>query len=118
LRAWTNQGIARFSVLLRQHTSSLEELLQRLLADLIKYLNYNQGGIFLVRNIDSTDAYLEMIAAYAYDRQKYPDKRCSMEDGFLGAACYEKQSIYLTDIPANYITIRSEWVRPCHEVYS
>jgi PAS domain S-box-containing protein len=107
LRAWTNQGIARFSVLLRQHTSSLEELLQRLLADLIKYLNYNQGGIFLVRNIDSTDAYLEMIAAYAYDRQKYPDKRCSMEDGFLGAACYEKQSIYLTDIPANYITIRS-----------
>jgi PAS domain-containing protein len=107
IRTWSNQGIAMFSELLRQNNSSLEALSQIFLNKLIKYIDANQGGVFIINKNSETEPYLEMIAGYAYDRERYADTKRQINDGLLGAACFEKQSIYMTHLPDNYINIRS-----------
>lgn len=104
-RTWANQGIARFSDLLRNNYNSLNDLSQEMLRQLIKYVKANQGGVFLVDGENNNK--LSMVAAYAYDRDKYPDKSRSMDDGLLGAVCFERQPIFMTKIPDNYLDIRS-----------
>lgn len=104
-RNWMNQGVAKFSDIMRQSNRSLNEIAMELLHQLIKYTDCNQGGIFVRENAD--DEFLTMIASYAYDRQKFPDKKCSLEDGLIAAAYYEKAPIFMTDIPDEYLAIRS-----------
>lgn len=107
IRTWSNQGIAKFSELLRQNNSSLEVLSQTFLNQLIKYIDANQGGVFIINKDSEIEAHLEMIAGYAYDRERFADIKRPINDGLLGAACFEKQSIYMTHLPDNYINIRS-----------
>lgn len=104
-RNWMNQGIARFSEIMRQANLSINELAQQMLGELIKYVDCNQGGVFIKDDIEND--YLSMIAAYAYDRNKFPDKKCMLDDGLIAAACFEKASIFMTDIPEDYLSIRS-----------
>ncbi len=106
IRNWTNQGIALFSDLLRSNRGT-NYISQRLLTELVKYLGYNQGGVFLLSNSDGNNNKLEMVAAYAYDREKATNINISSDEGLLSAVCFEKQSIYMNDLPANYMNISS-----------
>jgi len=104
-RNWMNQGVAKFSDIMRQSNRSMGEIANELLRQLIKYTDCNQGGIFVRENTD--DEFLTMIASYAYDRQKFPDKKCSLEDGLIAAVYHEKAPLFMTDIPEEYLAIRS-----------
>src|SRR5690606_30533085 len=44
---------------------------------------------------------------YAYDRHRYGEKRISIMEGLIGQAALEKDYIYLTDVPEDYISISS-----------
>lgn len=107
IRAWSNQGIAKFSDLLRQHSHSISLLSEKVLKELVKYIGANQGGIFLLETEEETDPFLKMVASYAYDRVKCPDKKMPLDDGLLAAIYHEKKSMYMTDLPEDYIKIRS-----------
>ena len=104
-RNWMNQGVAKFSDIMRQSNRSVGEIANELLRQLIKYTDCNQGGIFVREDTD--DELLTMIASYAYDRQKFPDKKCSLEDGLIAAVYHEKAPLFMTDIPEEYLAIRS-----------
>jgi len=104
-RNWMNQGVAKFSDIMRQSNHSVNEMAAELLVELIKYTSCNQGGVF-VKN-DADDEQLTMIAAYAYDRRKFPDKKCRLDDGLIAAVYQEKMPLFMTDIPDEYLSIRS-----------
>lgn len=104
IRTWMNQGVAKFSELLRHNASDFNENSRLILKELVGYVSANLGGIFIV---DADNEYLEMIAAYAYDRNKIANKKLDYGDGLYGAACFEKQTIFFTEIPADYLEIRS-----------
>ncbi|MDJ1506871.1 PAS domain S-box protein [Xanthocytophaga agilis] len=109
-RTWTTEGLARFVEILREKNTYGEQLYDAILANLIKYMGANQGGLFVVhaQNDDpSTEDTLEMVACYAYDRKKYIRKQIVAGEGLTGQCYLEGETIYLTDIPGTYVHITS-----------
>ncbi|MDX9854716.1 MAG: GAF domain-containing protein [Tenuifilaceae bacterium] len=106
-RQWANEGIAKFSDLLRQNNNNIEVLGSEIVKSIIHYLNANQGGLFLYNDDDSSDIHFELIAAYAYNRQKFITKKIIPGEGLVGTCAIEKQTIYLKEIPDSYVEITS-----------
>lgn len=106
-RAWSNEGLAKFSEILRFQTSNIEELSDLIIKNLVKYLNANQGGVFSYIDDIPEDAHLALVSAFAYDRKKYIERRINIGEGLVGTCAQEKLTIYMTDIPEEYLSITS-----------
>lgn len=104
-RNWTAEGLARFADILRTN-DNLTILSEKIISNLIKYIRANQGGLFMV-NETGTEVQLELVACYAYDRKKFVQKTFSSGQGLLGQAYLEQATVYMTQIPENYIQITS-----------
>ena len=105
-RNWTSEGLAEFGDILRKNSLEMETMTYAVISGLIRYLEANQGALFLVRE-DESDPYLEMVACYAYDRKKFPGKRVAWGDGLIGAAAVERKGYYTDKISDGYLTITS-----------
>lgn len=107
-RSWVNEGLAKFVEILRsRNNDTLKRLSDSILQSLVTYLKANQGALFLVNDDDPKNTFLEMMACYAYDRKKYLEKTLSLGEGITGQAVLEKGTIYMTDIPKDFIKITS-----------
>ena len=109
-RDWVNSGLAKFAKLLREtNMDDLQQFYNAVLTEIVKYLQFNQGALFLLENtdLDKNNWFLQMKAAYAYERSKYLEKIIPYGNGALSEAVLQKESIYLTEIPSNYIKITS-----------
>jgi PAS domain S-box-containing protein len=106
-RQWSSEGVARFSALLRENSDDLKILCDNLLADLVKYINANQGAIFLLNEENRDNAVLELVSAYAWKRKKHLTKTIEIGEGLIGQAAIERDTVFLTDVPDNFITITS-----------
>ena len=104
IRNWLNEGLAKFGDILRQDNDDLVKLSDKILSNLVHYIDAVQGGIFL---IDDDEQELEQISSYAYNRKKFIEKRIPISEGILGACILEKEYIYLKEIPENYIEVTS-----------
>ncbi|MDJ1495988.1 GAF domain-containing protein [Cytophagaceae bacterium DM2B3-1] len=105
-RNWTNEGLARFSEIVRNHQHHIEKLSYEVISFLTKYINAQQGSLFVVQGTEK-DVYLELTACYAFDRKKFVQKQIPAGTGLLGQTYLEGESILLTDIPQGYIEITS-----------
>jgi hypothetical protein len=106
-RNWATHGLAMFADLLRSDNSDVNVFYQKIVSNLVKYLNANQGGLFLVDEQDTTQLSIELVACYAYNKQKYINKKVASGEGLVGQCYLEKQTILLTDVPQSYINITS-----------
>ena len=106
-RVWFNEGIAKFGDILRKNNDSIEGLSATLIAELVNYTKGNQGSLFVTEAEDNQDVKLVLKGAYAYERQKFIEKELAPGQGLVGQAYLEKEYILLSEIPQNYITIRS-----------
>ncbi len=106
-RQWVTKGLAEFSELIRNHQENVEALAYESLVFLVKYLNGQQGGLFLVNSSDEKNKTIDLVACYAFDRKKYIDKQIQPGQGLIGQAYFEGQTMFLTEIPAGYVSITS-----------
>ena len=104
-RRWINEGLAKFEEILRIHSSHLETLTDRVIQNLVRYLEAGAGAIFLTN--PENENQLKMVAAFAFDRKKYIDQTFQLGEGLVGTCAIEKQKIYLTEVPENYLQITS-----------
>lgn len=106
-RTWANEGLAKFAEILRQNNNDFQILCDSVIKNLVKYLDANQGGIFLWNDEDKNDQFFELISTFAWDRKKFLSKRIEKSEGLVGACALERETIFLTDVPEDYIEITS-----------
>jgi putative methionine-R-sulfoxide reductase with GAF domain len=104
-RDWINSGLSKFNEILRLYSGNLQELSSELITSLVKYISAIQGGIFIT-NDENTEE-LDLFASFAFNRKKYLDKKIKFGDGLVGTAVTEKRTIYLTELPPDYLEISS-----------
>ncbi|WP_333820335.1 GAF domain-containing protein [Ohtaekwangia sp.] len=105
-RLWTNEGLTRFSEIVRNHQNNLTELSNEVIRFLTRYFGAQQGGLFVLREED-TGSYLELAACYAYDRKKFIERRVDIGIGLIGQAYLEGETTLLTKLPQGYTYITS-----------
>ena len=106
-RNWTTGGLAKFGEILRSNNDKVELLTQSLISELVKYMDANQGGVFLINQEDPEDISLEMKGCYAWDRTKYLEQKVYLGEGLIGQSWQERSTLYVTDLPEDYIKITS-----------
>ncbi|WP_224996032.1 GAF domain-containing protein [Cesiribacter sp. SM1] len=106
-RNWSTKGLALFADILRSDATNAADFYQKIISNLVKYLNANQGGLFLVEGADTEHITLDLVSCYAYNRQKHISKQIAPGEGVIGQCFLEKETIYLTDVPNEYIKITS-----------
>lgn len=106
IRTWINAGLAKFGDILRQNNNNLNLLADNVIQNLVNYLDANQGGIFMFKEYES-EKHLELLSAFAYNRKKFLQKSIMLGEGLVGTCAVEKQTIYLKEIPSDYIAITS-----------
>jgi len=106
-RRWANEGLAKFADILRQNNDDIEKLATEIIMSLVSYLDANQGGLFILNDNDKENIYFELLSAYAFDRRKYLQKHIQPGEGLVGTCAMEKKTIFMTDIPQDYIEITS-----------
>ncbi|MDA3867226.1 MAG: cache domain-containing protein [Salinivirgaceae bacterium] len=104
---WVTNGIARFGDVLRQDNDDLSQLSFNVIRNLVDYLDANQGALFVLNDKKEDDIFFELQAAIAYDRRRYLKKEVRVGEDLVGRAAHEKQSIYLIDVPEDYMQITS-----------
>ncbi|MBE9469226.1 MAG: PAS domain S-box protein [Bacteroidetes bacterium] len=104
---WTTQGLAKFGEILRQNNDNIETLSFNIIKNLVNYLDSSQGSIFIKNDSDKDDIYYELTAAIAFDRKKMINKRIELGEGLVGRCVHEKLTIYMIDIPEDYVHITS-----------
>ena len=105
-RIWANEGVARFSEILRLNSHNLQMLADEIIRNLVQYLHAGLGGLYL-KGEDDKLTYLELIAAFAYDRKKHLSHRVLLGEGLVGTCAIEKLTVFITDLPDDYIRIQS-----------
>ena len=82
--------------------------MHKLIASLVTYLKANQGGIYVVEESEqASQVSIQLASCYAYSRKKFVDQSYSPGQGLIGQAYLEKEYIYLTEVPTDYIRITS-----------
>jgi GAF domain-containing protein/HAMP domain-containing protein len=105
-RNWVSEGLAKFAEIFRTYNQS-EDFNYIIISNLVKYVEANQGGLFIVENADIEDSYLELVAAYAYEKRKYMTRKVTKGEGLIGEVYREGGVIYMTEIPESYVHITS-----------
>lgn len=110
IQRWITDGIARINELMRQH-DNLSELSYQVVKYIADYLDANQGALYVVADKDARkdedEITFEATSALAWGRKKPLHRTIKMGETLVGRAAYERDTLYVTDVPEEYVNITS-----------
>ncbi len=106
-RRWTDEGLTKFAEILRKNNDDLNILANEIIKNIVYYLDANQGGLFILNDQEQSTVIFDLLSAFAFDREKFIKKQVELGEGLVGTCAAEKSTIYLTEIPQDYIQITS-----------
>ena len=98
---WVSRGKEKISDILRIHTR-IDDLAEATIEGIISYTGAVQAAFYILEG-----DVLKTVTQYAYDRRRFEKNEIKVGIGLIGAAAYERQLIYRTEIPDDYFTISS-----------
>ena len=107
-RNWTSEGLAKFVDITRD-IQDIDMFYNNILSNLIRYINANQGYLYVMNDDHEDDEYLEVKAVYAYGKQRYLEEKSEIryKQGLVGQAWFDKEPLYFTEIPTDFVNITS-----------
>jgi PAS domain S-box-containing protein len=106
-RNWATEGLAKFADILRTDHKDVTTLSNVVVAEIVNYMDCNQGSLFIVNDDDPNNPFMQLIASYAWNKKKFLNKTIAPGEGLVGQAWLEKDVIYLKAVPDDYIEITS-----------
>lgn len=106
-RKWANEGLTRFVEILRSSQNNLQQLADRIISTLVQYTRSNQGALYALNDDDPANPVLELLSLYAFNIKKHQQQRIKPGEGLVGQTFLEKQTVYLRNLPEEYIRITS-----------
>jgi HAMP domain-containing protein/signal transduction histidine kinase/CheY-like chemotaxis protein len=104
---WLKSNLAKFTQML-QGQKDLNTVTRRILSELAQVVNAQQGMFYILeQDEDQQNKKLKLFSAYAYNEELNLSKEFSLGEGLVGQCALEKERILLTNVPRNYIKIRS-----------
>jgi len=107
-RVWESKGLDIFNKILREGRNSgknIDQICDAFIAQMVSYLNVQQGNIYVVRSSDKN--ILRLSAFYAFGKRKENSLFIEKGEGLIGEVFRENQTHYIDDIPENYMRISS-----------
>ncbi|MGC3944886.1 MAG: CHASE3 domain-containing protein [Chryseolinea sp.] len=104
---WVSEGLNKLADVIRDNQTNFELLCEKTVAFVVKYLNAQQGSLFVLNKDRDDDPHLSLMSCYAFDKKKHVTKRVDIGEGMLGQVYLEGQPSYITAVPENYIHITS-----------
>jgi len=85
----------------------LTTLANNIITFLVSYLKAQVGVFYMLEDRETDNACLKLLASYAYNQRKGISNEFKIGEGLVGQAVLEKQRILMTQIPKDYMTIKS-----------
>lgn len=104
---WLTKALAEFSDILRKNTDNIEQFTFNLIQYIVNGLDANQAGLFIINDDNKEDIHIELVASIAFNKQKFLKKRIEQGEGLVGRVVLEKKTIYLKNVPDDYVLITS-----------
>jgi PAS domain S-box-containing protein len=107
-RNWITNGTAEVGTILRKHTL-INEVSEELIVYLSKKIEAVQCAFYVVDHHAENKklSTINMVGSYAFNRKKNTKKVFQFGQGLVGQAVAEADYIYRTEIPDNYMSIKS-----------
>lgn len=104
---WFSKGEATFGEILRRNSNDIFKLSEEIVRFIIDYLGAIQGAIFIKNNEEGEEVLYTLNTAIAYSREKTMESKFRLGEGLIGRCAFEKLSIYMEDVPNDYVHITS-----------
>jgi len=99
---WLKTGLAELNDQMRGEMD-LASLCRNITSFLVHYLNAQIGAFYIM----GEDRVLRMMGSHAFATRRTLSNEFQLGEGLVGQAALEKESILLTEIPEDYIRVRS-----------
>jgi methyl-accepting chemotaxis protein len=104
---WHSDGIALISSV-SVGSDTVEELVEKVLKETIKYLRAQQGSVFLLETDENTQVrYLKTAATFAFGTERMLDLEVALGEGLIGQVAKNCKTVYLEEVPDDYFYIKS-----------
>ena len=102
---WLKSNLARFTRLL-QGQRDYEEVTKLILSELAPLVSAHHG-VFFMMDAEGEQPRLKMIASYGYRSSNALPTSFAPGEGLIGQCAIEKQRMWLTNVPRDYIVVSS-----------
>jgi methyl-accepting chemotaxis protein len=107
IQDWKFEGTTRIHDIIRKENQNIKHLCDTILQEIVTYSKATQGGVFIINEDQPEERFVELVSCVAYNRKKMMAKRMEFGEGMVGRCIFEKESIILTEIPQDYLSITS-----------
>ncbi|WP_332633552.1 response regulator [Halalkalibacter flavus] len=103
--SWLQTKIAEIATMYPE-VKNVQMLADMLIMKLVPMVG-GSAGIFYLKEMEEGQQYMKKRAAYALSDQSNNFDRFKIGEGLIGQCAAEQRTIYLTDIPDNYVKVHS-----------
>ncbi|NJO79114.1 MAG: response regulator [Cyanobacteria bacterium RM1_2_2] len=104
-QTWLKSNLTDLTQMLQgqRNLTTVAQLILSKLAPLVQA----QQAVFYVLDAETEPPVLKLLSSYAYQERKHLSNQFCLGEGLVGQCALEKQQIVLTEVPTDYIRIRS-----------